>query len=77
MYLRNSPEMLQVLKDKNVCDGIIYYEDNPSVDAMSDAYKTKAYIVFNSNSAKIAEPSRHKLAISAMRSFYLKRGGKL
>jgi len=66
-----------VLKDKNVCDGIVYYEDNPSVDANSDAYKTKAYIVFNSNSAKIAEPSRHKLAISAMRSFYLKRGGKL
>jgi len=77
MYLRNSPEMLQVLKDKNVCDGIVYYEDNPSVDTNSDAYKTKAYIVFNSNSAKIAEPSRHKLAISAMRSFYLKRGGKL
>lgn len=77
MYLRNSPEMLEVLRDKNVCDGIVYYEDNPSVDVRSDAYKTKAYIVFNSNSAKIAEPSRHKLAISAMRSFYLKRGGKL
>jgi hypothetical protein len=77
MYLRNSPEMLKVLRDKNIFDGIIYYEDNPSVDKNSDAYKTKAYIIFNSNSAKIAEPSRHKLTIPAMRSFYLKRGGKL
>jgi len=77
MYLRNSPEMLQVLRDKNIFDGIIYYEDNPSVDSKSDAYKTKAYIIFNAHSAKIAEPNRHKLAIPAMRSFYLKRGGKV
>ena len=77
MYMRNSPEMLQVLREKNVCDGIIYYEDNPSVDKTSSAYQTKAYIVFNSNSAKIADPSRDKLTISAMRSFYLKKGGKV
>lgn len=77
MYLRNSPEMLNVLRDKAVCDGIIYYEDNPSVDKSSDAYKTKAYIVFNSNSAKIADPNREIMTIPAMRSFYLKRGGKL
>lgn len=77
MYLRNSPEMLNVLRDKAVCDGIIYYEDNPSVDKTSDAYQTKAYIVFNSNSAKIADPNREMMTIPAMRSFYLKRGGKL
>lgn len=77
MYLRNSPEMLNVLRDKAICDGIIYYEDNPSVDKTSDAYQTKAYIVFNSNSAKIADPNREMMTIPAMRSFYLKRGGKL
>jgi hypothetical protein len=77
VYLRNSPEMLKVLRDKNVCDGIIYYEDNPSVDASSEAYKTKAYIVFNANSAKIANNERHIQTIPAMRSFFLKRGGKL
>jgi hypothetical protein len=77
MYLRNSPEMLNVLRDKAICDGIIYYEDNPSVDKSSDAYQTKAYIVFNSNSAKIADPNREMMTIPAMRSFYLKRGGKL
>jgi hypothetical protein len=77
MYLRNSPEMLNVLRDKAICDGIIYYEDNPSVDKSSDAYQTKAYIVFNSNSAKIADPNREIMTIPAMRSFYLKRGGKL
>lgn len=77
MYLRNSPEMLNVLRDKAICDGIVYYEDNPSVDKTSDAYKTKAYIVFNSNSAKIADPNREMMTIPAMRSFYLKRGGKL
>lgn len=77
MYLRNSPEMLNVLRDKAICDGIIYYEDNPSVDQSSDAYQTKAYIVFNSNSAKIADPNREMMTIPAMRSFYLKRGGKL
>ena len=77
VYLRNSPEMLKVLRDKNVCDGIIYYEDNPSVDVSSPAYMTKAYIVFNANSAKIANNERHIQTIPAMRSFYLKRGGKL
>jgi hypothetical protein len=77
MYLRNSPEMLNVLRDKAICDGIVYYEDNPSVDKSSDAYQTKAYIVFNSNSAKIADPNREMMTIPAMRSFYLKRGGKL
>lgn len=76
-YMRSSPEMLQVLREKNVCDGVIYYEDNPSVDKTSSAYQTKAYIVFNSNSAKIADPSRDKLTVSAMRSFYLKKGGKV
>jgi len=77
VYLRNSPEMLKVLRDKNVCDGIIYYEDNPSVDVSSLAYMTKAYIVFNANSAKIANNERHIQTIPAMRSFFLKRGGKL
>lgn len=77
VYLRNSPEMLKVLRDKNVCDGIIYYEDNPSVDVSSPAYITKAYIVFNANSAKIANNERHIQTIPAMRSFFLKRGGKL
>jgi hypothetical protein len=77
MYLRSSPEMLNVLRDKAICDGIVYYEDNPSVDKSSDAYQTKAYIVFNSNSAKIADPNREMMTIPAMRSFYLKRGGKL
>jgi hypothetical protein len=77
VYLRNSPEMLKVLRDKNVCDGIIYYEDNPSVDVSSPAYMTKAYIVFNANSAKIANNERHIQTIPAMRSFFLKRGGKL
>ena len=77
MFLRNSPEMLQMLRDKKVCDGIIFYEDNPSVDKASPAFETKAFIIFESNAAKIADPERHISTIPAMRSFYLKRGGKL
>jgi hypothetical protein len=77
MFLRNSPEMLKLFRDKKVCDGIIFYEDNPSVDRSSSAFETKAFIIFESNAAKIADPERHISTIPAMRSFYLKRGGKL
>jgi hypothetical protein len=75
-YLRNSPEMLKVIKEKNIFDGIIYYENNPPQIGTS-SYETKAYIIFESNSAKIADPNRHETILSSMRSFYLEKGGKL
>jgi hypothetical protein len=75
-YLRNSPDMLKVIKEKNIFDGIIYYENNPPQIGTS-SYETKAYIIFESNSAKIADPNRHETILSSMRSFYLEKGGKL
>lgn len=76
MYLRNSPEMLKVMQEKNIFDGIIYYENNPP-QIGTTSYETKAYIIFESNSAKIADPNRHETILSSMRSFYLEKGGKL
>lgn len=77
VYLRNGAEMLKVLSDTKLFDGIVYYEQNPPINPTANNYKTKGFIIFEPQSAKIVDPERHNLLLGSMRSFYLKRGGKL
>lgn len=78
VYIRNNPAMLQVLKNSNAFDGIIFYEHNPSVNpSQTKTYKTKAFIIFDPHNAKIADPKRGQILLSALRSFQLKMGGKI
>jgi hypothetical protein len=77
VYLRNGAEMLQVLSNTKLFDGIVYYEQNPPINPTANNYKTKGFIIFEPQSAKIVDPERHNLLLGSMRSFYLKRGGKV
>ena len=77
VYLRNGEEMLKVLRDTKLFDGIVYYEQNPPINPTAPNYKTKGFIIFEPQSAKIVDPERHNLLLPSMRSFYLKKGGKL
>ena len=77
VYLRNGEEMLKVLRDTKLFDGIVYYEQNPPIKPTERNYKTKGFIIFASQSAKIVDPERYNLLVPSMRSFYLKKGGKL
>lgn len=77
VYLRNGAEMLQVLRDSKLFDGIVYYEQNPPIEPTAPNYMTKGFIIFESNNAKIVDPERHNVLLASMRSFYLKKGGKL
>lgn len=77
VYLRNSPEMLKVFRDTKLFDGIVYFEQNPPLDPLANNYKTKGFIIFEPNNAKLADHERHDLLLGNMRSFYLKKGGKL
>ena len=77
VYLRNGEEMLKVLRDTKLFDGIVYYEQNPPIKPTERNYKTKGFIIFASQSAKIVDPERYNLLLPSMRSFYLKKGGKL
>jgi hypothetical protein len=77
VYLRNSPEMLKAFRDTKLFDGIVYFEQNPPIDPSANNYKTKGFIIFEANNAKLVDPERHDLLLGNMRSFYLKKGGKL
>ena len=77
VYLRNSPEMLKVFRDTKLFDGIVYFEQNPPIDPTANNYKTKGFIIFEASNAKIVDPERHDLLLGNMRSFYLKKGGKI
>jgi hypothetical protein len=77
VYLRNGEEMLKVLRDTKLFDGIVYFENNPPINITAPNYKTKGFIIFEPQSAKIVDPERHNLLLPSMRSFYLKKGGKL
>jgi len=77
VYLRNGAEMLKVLRDSKLFDGIVYYEQNPPIDPSAPNYMTKGFIIFEPNNAKIVDPERHNVLLASMRSFYLKKGGKL
>jgi hypothetical protein len=77
VYLRNSPEFLKTLRDLKLFDGIIYYEQNPPINPTAPNYMTKGFIIFEPQNAKIVAPNRKELLLPSMRSFYLKKGGKL
>jgi hypothetical protein len=77
VYLRNNPSFLQTLRDKNLYDGINFYEFIPNLPPTASNYKTEAWIIFSPESAKLADPERGKLMLSSLKSFILRRGGKI
>jgi hypothetical protein len=78
MYIRNNPKMLKKIADTHIYDGIHFYETNPNIpDVTSKAHKTEAYITFSADQCKIAEPNRGMLLFASLKSFLLKRGGKI
>jgi hypothetical protein len=77
VYLRNSPEFLKKLRDMKLFDGIIYYEQNPPINPTAPNYMTKGFIIFEPQNAKIVATNRKELLLPSMRSFYLKKGGKV
>jgi hypothetical protein len=78
VYIRNNPTMLKKISDGNVFDGIKFYEFNPNADRQDKlAYETLAYIVFNPHQVKLADPSRGDIMLASLKSFMLKRGGKI
>lgn len=77
VYLRNNASMLKKIADSHVFDGIHFYETNPSVPEGQAAHVTEAFIIFNPNQCKIADPDRGKYLFGSLKSFLLKHGGKL
>lgn len=78
MYIRNNPKMLKKIAETHIYDGIHFYETNPNMpDVTSKAHKTEAYITFSADQCKIAEPNRGMLLFASLKSFLLKRGGKI
>jgi len=77
MFLRNNPKMLKKLSESNVFDGIHFYENNPNVPVGELGHMTEAYITFKPESSKIADPNRGNIIFASMKSFLLKKGGKI
>jgi hypothetical protein len=78
VYIRNNPKMLQKIAQTHIYDGINFYESNPNVpDKSSNAHKTEAYIIFDANQCKIADPNRGMLLFASLKSFLLEKGGKI
>lgn len=79
MYIRNNPTMLQKIAQGKVYDGIKFYEFNPNEKDNADkkAYETLAYIIFDPHQAKLADPNRGDILLASLKSFMLKRGGKI
>ena len=76
VFLRRNPAMLKKLAESSF-DGIHFYEHNPNVQKGDEAYETEAYITFEPTQCKIADPTRGDLLLSSLKSFLLKRGGKI
>lgn len=77
VYIRNNPKMLKKIAKTNLYDGIRFFETNPNLDPSSSNFDTEAFIIFDSSQAKIADPKRGLLVMSSLKSFLLKRGGKI
>ena len=77
VYLRRNPAMLKRLSESHVFDGIHYYETNPQVPQNDAAFVTEAYIIFKPEQCKLAEPRRGKIMMASLKSFLLKRGGRV
>lgn len=78
IFIRNNPNMLKKISALNIFDGIRFYETNPNVkDKSSPAYQTEAFITFNANQSKIADPERGTILLASMKSFILEKGGAI
>jgi len=77
VYLRNNPQFLKTLKEKNLYDGINFYEFIPNLPPTALNYKTEAWIVFEPENIKLADPDRGRLMLTSLKSFILRRGGKI
>ena len=77
VYLRNNPKMLKKISELKIFDGIHFYETNPSVPTGENAHETEVWITFRPDQAKLADPSRGTILMASLKSFILKRGGKI
>ncbi len=77
VYLRNNAKMIKKLSESHVFDGIHFYETNPSVPEGESAHVTEAFITFSPEQCKVADPDRGILLFASLKSFLLKRGGKI
>jgi len=77
VYLRNNPKMLKKISELQIFDGIHFYETNPMVSIGEDAHETEVWITFRPDQAKLADPSRGTILMASLKSFILKRGGKI
>ena len=77
VYLRNNAKMLKKLSESKIHDGIMFFETNPSVPLGNKAHETEAYIIFSANQSKVASTDRGMLLLSSLKSFLLKKGGKI
>jgi DNA-binding PadR family transcriptional regulator len=53
IYIRSNVEMLKILKETKICDGIHMYENNPAVDVNDEAYMTEVWITFYPEQTKV------------------------
>jgi len=53
VYIRSNVEMLKILKESKICDGIHMYENNPAVDVSDKAYQTEVWITFYPEQTKV------------------------
>ena len=53
VYIRSNVEMLKILKESKICDGIHMYENNPAVDVSDKAYETEVWITFYPEQTKV------------------------
>jgi hypothetical protein len=79
MFIRNNPTMLKKIADAKVYDGIKFFEFNPNEKNNPDrkAFETLAYIVFDAHQIKLADPNRGSILLANLKSFMLKKGGKI
>jgi hypothetical protein len=86
VYIRNNPTMLEIIAKGRVYDGIKFYEYNPNeegnpqnlpIKEWRKTYETLAYIIFDPHQAKLADPNRGDIMLASLKSFMLKRGGKI
>lgn len=77
VILRRNPAMLKKLAESNVFDGIHFFETNPNVPISNIEHETEAFITFDPSQCKIADSTRGEILLASLKSFLLKRGGKI
>jgi len=53
VYIRSNTEMLKILKEVKIVDGIHMYENNPAVDVNDAAYMTEVWVTFYPEQTKV------------------------